>query len=89
MLKKDNIWLGLLLGVVLPGIAAFFVEILKKNIRFLNKDDLLYIGCVAINLLLVKYYFKQNCDNTARGIVASTFICALVFFYYKMQVGKL
>lgn len=84
MLKRDNVWLGAFLGLVLPGIAFFFVEVLKRNIRIFQKDDLLYIGCVAINLFLVKYYFKIDKENTGRGIVGSTFICALVFMYYKM-----
>ncbi|PWG81429.1 stationary phase survival protein SurE [Pararcticibacter amylolyticus] len=85
MLKRDNVWIGVILGLVLPGIAAFFVEVLKKNVRILEKDDLLYIGCAALNMILVKYLFKQYKENTARGVVASTFICALVFFLYKMR----
>lgn len=85
MLKRDNVWLGAVLGLVLPAIAYFFVEILKKNVRVLEKDDLLYIGCVALNLILVRYYFKEYKENTARGIIGSTFICAFIFFYYKIQ----
>lgn len=85
MLKKDNVWLGAVLGLVLPGIAFFIVEILKKNIRILQREDILYIGCVALNLLLVKYFFKEDKEQTARGIVGSTFICAMIFFYYKMR----
>lgn len=85
MLKRDNVWIGVILGLVLPGIAAFFVEALKKNVRILEKDDLLYIGCAALNMILVKYLFRQYKENTARGVVASTFICALVFFLYKMR----
>ena len=84
MLKRDNVWLGAILGLVLPGLAFVVVEIMKRNIRFLQRDDLLYIGCVAINLFLVKYYFKIDKENTARGIVASSFICAFVFMFYKM-----
>jgi hypothetical protein len=85
MLKKDNLWFGTVLGLVGPGIAFFFVEVIKKNLVFLRKDDLLYIGCVAINLFLVRYYFRQNMENTARGIVGSTFICAFIFMYHKMK----
>ena len=85
MLKRDNIWLGTALGLILPGIAFFIVEVLKKNIRVLEKDDLLYIGCVALNLILVRYYFREYKENTARGIIGATFICALIFFYHKMK----
>jgi hypothetical protein len=84
MLKKDNVWLGAFLGLILPGIAFFFVEILRRNIRFFQREDLLYIGCVAINLILVRYYFRIDKENTGRGIVGATFICALIFMYYKI-----
>lgn len=85
MFKKDNVWFGSFLGLVCPGIAFFFVEILKKNVTFLEKDDLLYIGCVAINLFLVRYYFRKDKENTARGIIGATFICAFIFMYHKMR----
>ena len=84
MLRKDNVWLGAFLGLVMPGIAFMVVEILKRNFRILQKDDLLYIGCVAINLILVRYFFSIDKEQTGRGIVGATFICALVFMYYKM-----
>lgn len=85
MLKRDNVWIGLVLGLILPGLAFFFVEILKKNIKVLEKDDLLYIGCVALNLLLVRYFVRSYKENTAKGIIAATFVCAFIFFYYKMR----
>ena len=85
MLKRDNVWLGAVLGLILPAIAFFIVEILKKNVRVLEKDDLLYIGCVALNLILVRYYFREYKENTARGIIGSTFICAFIFFYHKIN----
>ena len=85
MLKRDNVWLGAVLGLILPAIAVFFVEVLKKKLTFLEKDDLLYIGCVALNLILVRYYFKIYKENTARGIISATFICAFIFFYHKMH----
>ncbi|WP_256012436.1 stationary phase survival protein SurE [Desertivirga xinjiangensis] len=86
MLNKDNVWFGTALGLILPAIAFIIVEVLKKNIAVLKSADLLYIGCVALNLFIVKYYSKRYMESTARGIIGSTFICAFIFFYYKMQV---
>ncbi|WP_423149009.1 stationary phase survival protein SurE [Rubrolithibacter danxiaensis] len=85
MLKRDNVWYGLILGLIFPGIAFFIVEVLKKNIRVLQKDDLLYIGCIALNLLLLRFFVRGYKEKTAKGIVASTFVCAFIFFYYKMH----
>lgn len=85
MLNRDNVWLGTVLGLVLPAIAFLLVEMLKRNITMLKKADLLYIGCVALNLILVKYYSSRYMESTVRGIIGSTFICAFVFFFYKVQ----
>ena len=85
MFKKDNVWLGFGAGLFFPAIAYLIVEIIKKNISFLGKDDLLYIGCVAINLWLLKYAYKKDMDATAKGIISATFICAFIFFYYKFN----
>ena len=87
MFKKDNVWLGLFLGLLLPGLGFVIVEVLKRNLIYLAKADLLYIGCVAINLLLLKYAYKKELDATAKGIISATFICALIFFYYKINQG--
>ena len=85
MFKRDNVWLGTVIGLVLPGVAFFIVEVLKKNIRILQKEDILYIGCVALNLILVRYFFSRDKEQIGRGIVGATFICAIIFYIYKMR----
>jgi hypothetical protein len=85
MFKKDNVWIGLVVGLVIPGLAFVIVQILKRNLVYLAKADLLYIGCVAINLLLLKYAYKKEMEATAKGIISATFVCALIFFYYKLN----
>ena len=87
MFKKDNVWLGLALGLVTPGLGFLIVELLKRNLTYLGKADLLYIACVALNLLLLKLAYKKEMEATARGIISATFLCALLFFYYKVNQG--
>jgi uncharacterized membrane protein len=53
----------------------------------MRKDDLLYIGCVAINMLLLRYAYKKDMELTAKGIISATFVCAFIFFYYKFNQG--
>lgn len=86
MLKRDSLWIGLVAGLILPGIATGVIELLQKELRFFRRTDLLYIACIALNLLLVKYLFKKGNENSARGVVGATFICAIVFFYYKSRI---
>ncbi len=85
MFKKDTVWLGLGAGLFFPGLAVFVVEIVKRNLIVLQKDDLLYIGCVAINMLLLKYAYKKDMELTAKGIISATFVCAFIFFFYKFN----
>lgn len=81
---KDQVWTGMCIGLLLPCIAFGIVTYIKKTFPFLAHDDLLYIGCVAINLPLVFQAFNVRKEILARGIVGATFICALIFVYYKL-----
>jgi hypothetical protein len=85
MFKKDTVWLGLGAGLFFPALAFLIVEFIKENLTVLAKDDLFYIGCVALNLLLLKYADKKDMDLAYKGIIAATFICALIFFIYKFN----
>lgn len=85
MFKKDSVWLGLGLGLVLPATSFLVVEVIKKNFVFMQKDDLLYIGCVALNMLLLKYFYKKDMEATGKGVISATFVCAFIFFFYKFN----
>jgi hypothetical protein len=88
MFKKDNIWLGVVAGLFLPAVAFGVVRIMKHYIALLAKDDLLYILCAAVNLVIVRYSIRKEKERTAHGIVASTFVCALIFIVYKLSKGE-
>ena len=86
MFKKDSVWLGLGVGLLVPALAFLIVTLIKQNLTVLAKDDLLYIGCVALNLLLLKYFDKKDMDLAHRGIISATFVCAIIFFFYKLSL---
>lgn len=79
MFKKDNFLIGALLGIILPVLAWFTVEVLKFDLQFLGKKHLLYIASAIFNLILMRFYFKSGKGETAAGIIFSTFISALLF----------
>jgi len=83
MLKKDSVWLGLLYGLGLPSLAFLIVDYLMQNVDVLKEADLLYIGCVALNFFSFNQASKNYKVQTTKGILAATFICALIFAYYK------
>lgn len=96
MFKKDNIWLGSVLGLLLPAGMALLFFFIKNYIVFTDTDNVLflmyqnknlfYILSCFINLLLLRYYTKIEAEKTARGVVGITMLCAIGFFIYKMWV---
>ncbi|MNY56975.1 hypothetical protein D3C86_1931100 [compost metagenome] len=77
--------MGLGIGVAVPGILLSVVWYLMHRFAFLAKADLLLIGCIAVNALLMHYFFKLNKENIGRGIISATFLWAFAFFFYKLN----
>jgi len=82
---RNSVWAGFGLGVFIPGILVAIVWFVMHRVAFLAKADLLLIGCIGVNALLLKYFFKVNKENTGRGVLSATFIWALLFFFYKIR----
>lgn len=82
---KNSVWIGLAIGITLPGTLLSVTWYLMHKYAFLAKADLLLICSIAVNALLMHYFFKQNKDNTGRGIISATFFWAFVFFFYKIS----
>lgn len=81
---KNSVFIGLGVGLLIPGILLSIVWYLMHRYAFLAKADLLLIGCIAVNALLMHYFFKLNKENVGRGIISATFLWAFVFFFYKI-----
>jgi len=81
---KNNVWNGALIGIIVPVIPGALIWFLMQRITFLKKADFLLIVCIALNALLMNYFFKQDKDNVARGIISATFLWAIAFFFYKV-----
>jgi hypothetical protein len=87
MLKKikDSVFIGLGIGIMVPGILISIVWFFMHRYAFLAKADLLLIACIAANAGLLHYFFKLNKENLGRGIISATFMWAFVFFFYKIN----
>jgi len=81
---RDSVWIGLAIGLVIPSILCAAAWFLIHHVVYLAKADLLYIGCIAVNAYTMQYFFNNYKENIGRGILAATFLCAFVFFYYKV-----
>jgi hypothetical protein len=82
---KDTVFVGFGIGMIVPGILVGIVWFIMHQVSFLAKADLLLIGCIAVNAILLKMFFRQNKDGLGRGVLSATFIWAFAFFLYKVN----
>ena len=82
---KNSVFIGLGLGILFPGVLVSIIWYLMHTYAFLAKADLLLIGGIAVNALLMHHFFNQNREQIARGIISATFLWAFLFFFYKMN----
>ena len=83
MLKKNDVFVGFLLGAIAPLIAYLFTEYTTLGARFANKPLLLYAIAAAVNLLLVRYYYKRQASKTGGSIMGITFVGLLLLLFLK------
>ncbi|RZM29780.1 MAG: stationary phase survival protein SurE [Pedobacter sp.] len=82
---KDSVFVGFGIGMIVPGILVSIVWFIMHQVSFLAKADLLLIGCIAVNAVLLKVFFNQQKDSLGRGVLSATFIWAFAFFFYKVN----
>ena len=93
--KKDNLRLGLVLGLVAPIISLviyYFVRFyptypIREFYFFLrtNKQQVTAISvpCLLANIGLFTYYINSHKDSTAKGIFVATILYAIVALLFK------
>jgi hypothetical protein len=87
MIKKlnDTVWTGFGIGLLVPGVLVGITWFVMHQVSYLAKADLLLIGCIGVNAVLLKIFFKQDKENVGRGVLSATFIWTLAFFIYKVR----
>jgi hypothetical protein len=92
--KKDNLRLGLVLGLVAPILSLVIYYFYKFSsyspgefLGFLsrNKQQITAISvpCLLLNIVLFTIYINSHRDNTAKGIFAATLIYAILALLFK------
>lgn len=94
-LKKDDLKLGLLMGLLVPAILFgiiyaidhFFAVRLDKE--YLIKDGTKLVLGVAVNVLIFRYYMvKLRMDRTGQGILGATFLYAIFYMIYFIMLDN-
>lgn len=98
ILKKDNIRLGLILGLLTPLLSVviyYFIKFyplfsvgdmlnaLKTNKRLITA---ITIPCLFLNILLFTVYINYRKDKTAKGVFVSTLIYAITALVFKFAL---
>lgn len=93
--KKNNIWLGVILGLVTPILSLVIYYFIKFYPLFSMEDMLgamksnkrlvtaITIPCLFVNILLFTVYINSRKDRTAIGIFSSTLVYAIAALLFK------
>jgi hypothetical protein len=91
MLKKDNMWLGIALGTVLPVVLYLIILLIMKLVGttpagdYVLKQSSMVLLALFSNMITFRYYMiNLKYDKTGRGILLVTFVCAAIYFYMFM-----
>jgi hypothetical protein len=95
ILKKDNLRLGLILGLVAPIFSLFIYYLIKFYPTFSLRDFFYFlrtnksqitavsVPCLVLNIALFTYYINSHKDSTAKGIFAATIVYAVLALVFK------
>jgi hypothetical protein len=97
ILKKDNLTLGLILGLIGPLLGLLVVYLLKDDFSSLSFGEFLdlllntprlitSIGALSLlaNVVLFTIYINTHRDKTAKGIFAVTLIYGIAILLLKI-----
>ena len=78
MFQKNSTLFGLVLGLILPGLALLLFNVLYKDALLLGKPAIPYMVALGLNLIIIRICYKKDADQTGRGVMLSTFVCMLL-----------
>ncbi|HEX6333706.1 MAG TPA: hypothetical protein VFZ78_05740 [Flavisolibacter sp.] len=96
-LKKDNLQMGILLGLITPFIVFVLIYLFKFSYlefsefvsRFFNQKQLITffgVWCLVGNIALFTYYINTHRDRTAKGIFAITLLYGIGVLLLKLFI---
>ena len=93
--KKDNLRLGMLLGLIAP-LLSLVVYYFVKFYPYYSVNEFFYIirtnksqitavsvPCLVLNIALFTFYINSHKDLTAKGIFAATLVYAILALVVK------
>lgn len=92
MFKRNEIWVGLLMGLLIPVTAYIFLNAVFDVLEMKNiaseeglsanfRERTLAIVAIALNLWIMSSYRRRRWENAMRGVVIATSVLALVWVF--------
>ncbi|GAB3919873.1 hypothetical protein [Mucilaginibacter myungsuensis] len=85
MLNKNTIATGILLGLILPALAAVLFEFIIQDGWKLIQRGMPYFITVALNLGLMRYFAGKGQDRTAQGVMLISFVFMVVVYFFRFR----
>ncbi len=89
MLEKDKIWVGVIIGILLP-VAIYTIFILGMDMadRYVTTatSEKFQLVLIAVNAIVMRQFMvKRNQDNIGKGILLVTFLGVILHMlkYYS------
>ena len=77
--------IGFAVGLIVPAITWLMAEVVFKNYTAtLNKPAAPYLIGIAVNLFIIRYFFKNDLDQIGTGAILCTFIFMAAVFLFKV-----
>ena len=95
MLRKDTVWVGMLFGLVFPGIGyVLFSELNEVFIKYYFHGGVGFsvafrmIVSVCLNLIPFNIFVRTRKDNAMKGVLLDTFVSffLILFLYFKREM---
>jgi cobalamin biosynthesis protein CobD/CbiB len=94
-LKKDDFWYGFFMGLLVPIVVFILVWFIDdylahmQKVRTVIKDSTKLLIGVFFNLILFRYFMvKWYLDKTGRGLLAITFLWAILYLIVFQLLDK-
>jgi hypothetical protein len=85
MLSKNNMIIGFVVGLIFPVFTWLMADVvLKSYTATLDKPVVPYLIGIAVNLYIIRYFFKKGFDLSGTGAILCTFIYMAIVFLFKM-----
>jgi len=85
MLNKNTILNGIIIGLILPAIAALIFEVLMHPIWITANRGLPYFIVAALNLGILRYFASKHQEKTVQGIMLVTFIFLIIVYFFRYR----